>query len=494
MQKIGFDKNLYISRQKEEIRKRIEHFDNKLYLEFGGKLFDDFHAMRVLPGFESNAKIKLLQEFKDEAEIIFAINADDIGANKLRADIGITYDMDLLRLMDNIRKMGLLVSSVVITQYKNQPAADSFRTMLENRGVSTYLHYPIDGYPANIDKVVSDEGYGINDYVPTTRPLVVVTAPGPCSGKMATCLSQLYHEYKQGKKSGYAKFETFPIWNIPLKHPVNLAYEAATADLHDVNMIDPFHLEKYGISTVNYNRDIEVFPIVQTILKKITGEETYYSPTDMGVNMAGYGISDDEVVKDAAKQEIVRRYYRAECDLLLGRTDAETVARLKSIMTQLNIKPEDRIAADAALQKFGRKHSPAMAIRLPDGMIMTGKGSETMTPASSCIINSIKYLANISEEIHLISPVILEPLKALKKDVLGMKKLVLNLEEVLNAISICAATNTMVELAVSKLKDLRGCEAHSSHMLSSADENTLRRLGINITSEARFPNDDLFYM
>jgi len=494
MQKIGFDKDLYMSRQKAAISERIDQFGGKLYLEFGGKLFDDFHAARVLPGFEANAKIKLLQEFRDEAEIIFAINASTIGANKVRADIGITYEMDLLRLMDNIRKMGLYVSSVVITQYQGQAAADSFRTMLEKRGVNTYLHYSIEGYPANIDKVVSDEGYGMNDYIPTTRPLVVVTAPGPCSGKMATCLSQLYHESKRGIKSGYAKFETFPIWNIPLKHPVNMAYEAATADLHDVNMIDPFHLEKYGTITVNYNRDIEVFPVVQNILKRITGKEIYYSPTDMGVNMAGYGIFDDEAVKDAAKQEIIRRYYRAECDLLMGRIDEDTVARLKSIMTQLDIKPQDRIIVDPALQKSLRKDAPALAIQLPDGMIMTGKGSDLMTPASSCIINSIKYLADISEESLLIPPFILEPLMQVKEEVLGMKRIELNLEEVINAISIYAATDEIAGRTLSKLKDLRGCEAHSSHMLSSADENVLRRLGVQLTSEARFPTNDLFHM
>ncbi|MDD3242318.1 MAG: DUF1846 domain-containing protein [Eubacteriales bacterium] len=491
--KIGFDKDLYMSRQKEAIYKRIEQFGNKLYLEFGGKLFDDLHAARVLPGFESNAKIKLLQELKDHAEIVFAINANDIGSGKIRADLGIPYDMDVLRLIDNIRAMGLYVSSVVITRYQNQPAAAAFRQMLENRGEKTYLHYPIEGYPHDVDHVASDEGFGKNDYVPTTRPLVVVTAPGPCSGKMATCLSQLYHEYKRGVQAGYAKFETFPIWNLPLRHPVNLAYEAATADLKDVNMIDPFHLEAYGVTTVNYNRDVEVFPIVKKMLSRIMGSDSVYqSPTDMGVNMAGYGIFDDEVVQEAARQEIIRRYYRARCDLAQGRSDEETARKVEMILNQQGLKPEDRSVVLPAIHKSQRKNAPAMAIELPDGMIMTGKASEVMNQAASCVINSIKYMANISEDIHLLSPIILEPIHQMKRDVFRSRDTVLNLQEVLLALSICAATNTMAELAMRKLTDLRGCQAHSSHIMAASSEAMLRKLGVEITSEPVFPSNDLY--
>jgi len=491
---IGFDNELYMRRQKEEIKKRVEKFGNKLYLEFGGKMFDDFHAARVLPGFVADAKIKLLQEFKDQAEIILCINANDIGTNKLRADLGITYDMDALRLIDNIRGMGLYISSIVITQYTDQPAAVSFKNMLELRGEKVYLHYPIKGYPTNIDVIVSDAGYGANDYVPTTRSLVVVTAPGPNSGKMATCLSQLYHEYKRNIKAGYAKFETFPIWNLPLKHPVNLAYESATADLKDVNMIDPFHLEAYGLTTVNYNRDVEVFPVVKNILTKITGDPNIYrSPTDMGVNMAGYGIFDDEVVRTAACQEIIRRYYRAKCDYQLGRTDQETAQKTEMIMNELSLNPSDRPVVEVALNKNRQKGFPAVAIELPDGSIVTGRGSDLMDSSASGILNSIKRLAGIQDEIQLLSLVILEPIQQLKKEILGESQPVLSLEEVLIALSICAATNTMVQLAMSKLSQLKGCQMHSSHMLSSANEQLLRKLGIELTCEAQFPSDDLYY-
>ena len=495
MQKIGFDNDLYIKKQSQAIRERISQFGNKLYLEFGGKLFDDLHASRVLPGFKPDAKIGLLQQFRDQAEIVFCINAGDIGNSKFRADLGITYDMDLLRLMDQLRRMGLYVSAVVITQYNGQPAAEAFRKMLEMRGERAYYHYPIKGYPMDVDHIVSDEGYGKNDFVETTRPLVVVTAPGPCSGKLATCLSQLYHEYKRGVKAGYAKFETFPIWNIPLKHPVNLAYEAATADLKDVNMIDHFHLEAYGKTTVNYNRDIEAFPVVRTILSKITGNDNVYqSPTDMGVNMAGYGIFDDEVVKEAAKQEIIRRYYKAKVDYAKGRTDEETVQKIEIVMKNLDLSPEDRRVVRPALDRAAQTGCCAFAIELPDGTVVTGRGAGIMNADASAVLNAVKHLAGISDDIYLLSPIILEPIVALKKDVLGIAEPVLNLDEVLLSLSICAATNTVAELAVSKLTELRNCQAHASYMLSQSNEVMLSKLGIQFTSEDKYPNDNLYYV
>ncbi len=495
MQKMGFDNDLYIRKQSQAIRERIQMFGNKLYLEFGGKLFDDLHASRVLPGFKPDAKIGLLQEFRDQAEIVFCINAGDIGTSKFRADLGITYDMDLLRLMDQLRRMGLYVSSVVITQYKGQSAADAFRKMLEMRGERAYFHYPIKGYPMDVDLIVSDEGYGKNDYVETTRPLVVVTAPGPCSGKLATCLSQLYHEYKRGIKAGYAKFETFPIWNIPLKHPVNLAYEAATADLKDVNMIDHFHLEAYGATTVNYNRDIEAFPVVRTILTKITGSDNVYqSPTDMGVNMAGYGIFDDEAVKEAARQEIIRRYYKAKVDYAKGRTDEETVQKIEMVMKNLDLKPEDRHVVRPALERAEQTGCCAFAIELADGTVVTGRGAGIMNADASAVLNAVKRLAGIKDDIYLLSPIILEPIVELKKNVLGIAEPVLNLDEVLLSLSICAATNTVAELAVSKLGELRNCQAHASYMLSQSNEVMLSRLGIQFTSEDQYPSDDLYYV
>ena len=491
----GFDNGLYLKKQAEHIRRRIEQFDNKLYLEFGGKLFDDYHASRVLPGFDVNAKVRLLQEFRDQCEIVFCINAADIEKKKIRADFGITYDLDLLRTIDNMRAMGLEVSSIVITQYTDQPAADLFRKKMEQLGVKTYLHLPIKGYPTDVDLIVSDQGYGSNPYIETTRPLVVVTAPGPCSGKLATCLSQLYHESRRGVRAGYAKFETFPIWNLPLKHPVNLAYEAATADLKDVNMIDPFHLEAYGLTTVNYNRDVEVFPIVRTILTRITGNEnTYRSPTDMGVNMAGYCITDDNAVREAAKQEIIRRYYKCRCEYKQGRDDADTAQRIDVIMRQLELKPEDRSVVKPALEKAGKVGAPAMALELPDGKIITGKSSQLMNAAASVVVNSIKTLAGIAARIHLISPILLEPILKLKQHNLHSKSSGLNLEEVLIALSICAATNPVVELALTKLDDLRGCEAHSTCILGGADDGIFHQLGLNLTCEPEFPTKDLYYI
>ncbi len=491
--KAGFDNQLYVEKQTSNILQRIDRF-SKLYLEFGGKLFDDYHAARVLPGFDVNAKVRILQQLKDQAEIIFCISAGDIESNKIRADFGITYDMDVLRLIDNLRGMGLYINSVLITQYAEQPAADLFRMKLERRGVKTYVHKFLKGYPAQIDVIVSDDGYGMNPFIETTRPLVVVTAPGPGSGKLATCLSQLYHEYKRGVKAGYAKFETFPIWNLPLKHPVNLAYEAATADLNDVNMIDPFHLEAYGSTAVNYNRDIDAFPIVKAILSRITGNDSYYrSPTDMGVNMAGYGIFDDEVVRQAACQEIIRRYYKAKCDYKQGRTNDETVQKILMIMKQLTLTPEDRRPVAPALAKARQAKGHAMCIVLKDGRVITGRTSELMAAPASCVINAIKVLAGIPDEMKLISPIILAPILKLKKDVLTDRDSVLDLEEALIALSICEATNPMVEVAMERPGELQGCEAHSTCMLPQSDEGVLRHLKLNLTCEPEFPSDDLYY-
>jgi uncharacterized protein (UPF0371 family) len=493
--RIGFDNDKYIEKQTEEILKRINKFDNKLYLEFGGKLFDDYHASRVLPGFDVNAKVRLLQTLRDKAEIIFTINAGDIERKKIRADFGITYDMDVLRLIDNLREWGISINSVVITQYTGQPSADIFRKRLEIREVKTYMHKLIKGYPLDMDTIVSDEGYGSNEYVNTTKPLVVVTAPGPGSGKLATCLSQLYHEYKRGVKAGYAKFETFPIWNLPLKHPVNIAYEAATADLKDVNMIDPFHLDAYGTTTVNYNRDIEVFPVVKNILARITGEENLYrSPTDMGVNMAGYGIYDDEIVREAGRQEIIRRYFKLWCDYKQGQVDEDVAQRVDLILKELGLKPENRAVVKPALEKAQREDVHAMSIMLSDGTIVTGKGSALMNAPSSLILNSIKVLSGIADEIHLVSPIVLKPILALKENVLGNKISILNLEEILIALSISAATNPTAQLAMTKLNGLRNCEAHSSVMLNQADEGILRKLGVNLTCEPQFPSKDLYFV
>lgn len=495
MKRKGFDNDIYIQKQTQYIRERIAKFGGKLYLEFGGKLFDDYHAARVLPGFDFDAKVRLLKEFNDQAEVVFCINAADIEKKKIRADFGITYDMDVLRLIDNLRGMGISVNSVVITCYSGQPSADIFRKKLEMRGEKAYFHYPIKGYPLEVDKVVSDEGYGANPYIETTRPLVVVTAPGPCSGKLATCLSQLYHEYKRGVSAGYAKFETFPIWNIPLKHPVNIAYEAATADLKDVNMIDPWHLDAYGKQAVNYNRDIEVFPIVNNILTKITGQPgLYQSPTDMGVNMAGYGIVDDDAVRDAAKQEIIRRYYAYLCDYKQGRTDLETAQRVEGLMNELGLAKEDRSVVAPALKKAEESGCSAMAVELRDGRIVTGRTTNLMGAAAAVILNSIKVLAGIRDEILLMSPLVLEPILKLKRDYLGSRQNKLTLPEVLVALSICAATSPVAQLALSKLPELRGCEAHSVNMLTASDGDAVRSLGLNLTSEAEYPTKDLYYI
>ncbi len=493
--KIGFDNDLYIKKQTEKILERIDQFDGKLYLEFGGKLFDDYHASRVLPGFDVNGKAKLLQSLKNQAEIVFCINAGDIEKNKMRADLGITYDLDVLRLIDHLRGMGLFVGSVVITQYTEQYAADIFRQRLERRGIKTYIHRHTKGYPSEIELIVSDEGYGMNPYIETQRPLVVVTAPGPGSGKLATCLSQLYHEYRRGNMAGYAKFETFPVWNLPLKHPVNMAYEAATSDLNDINMIDPFHLEAYGKTAVNYNRDIDAFPIVKTILAKITGSKEYYqSPTDMGVNMAGYAIIDDEACKQAARQEVIRRYYNAQCDYKKGSTTAEALQKNLMLMKQLELEPSDRKVVAPALEKERLTGVPSAALELPDGTIITGKTTELMNNVSSMLLNAVKQLGNISDEIRLISPIALEPILKLKSAILKEIDPILNIEDVLAALSISAAMNPTAEVGMTKLKMLAGCEVHSTCMLTQADEAVLKKLNINLTCEPAYPSKDLYYV
>ena len=492
--KQGFDNALYVQKQTEHIKQRIAQWGGKLYLEFGGKLFDDYHAARVLPGFDANGKIRLLYELREQAEIIFAVSAGDIEKTKVRADLGISYDMEVLRLIDDITKMGIGVNSVVITQYTGQPAADAFAKKLTERGVKNYIHRPIKGYPTDVDYICSDEGYGANPYIATTKPLVVVTAPGPGSGKLATCLSQVYHELRHGHTAGYAKFETFPIWNLPLKHPVNLAYEAATADLDDVNMIDPFHLEAYGETTVNYNRDVEAFPIVKNILSRIIGEDNVYkSPTDMGVNMAGYAICDDEAVREAADQEIIRRYYKALCDAKQGKGSQDSVDKIKRIMQELGLKRSDRAVVAPALQKLEEAGVSAAAIQLPDGQIVTGKASNLMSACSSCVLNAIKRLAGIDDDLMLISPIILEPILKLKINILGSRSSVLKVDDVLAALSITAATNTMTAKAMAQLPKLRDCEMHSTCMLHSGDEGTLRKMGLRLTCEAEYPSKDLFF-
>ncbi|AGC69016.1 hypothetical protein Cst_c20430 [Thermoclostridium stercorarium subsp. stercorarium DSM 8532] len=493
MNKIGFDNEKYIKLQSEKIRERIEFFGGKLYLEFGGKLFDDYHASRVLPGFKPDSKVKMLLELKDQAEIIITINADDIEKSKRRGDLGITYDLDVLRLIDAFRDIGLYVGSVVITHYRSQTTADLFQKRLENLGIRVYRHYPIPDYPSNIALIVSDDGYGKNDYIETSRSLVVVTAPGPGSGKMATCLSQLYHEYKRGIKAGYAKFETFPIWNLPLKHPVNLAYEAATTDLNDVNMIDPFHLEAYGITSVNYNRDIEVFPVLNAILEKIAGKSPYKSPTDMGVNMAGYCITDDEVVCRASEQEIIRRYYNVRCSVRQGLADKQEVYKLELLMNQLGISPKDRPVVDAALKRAEETGGPAVAIQLNDGRIVTGKTSQLLGASAAALLNALKELGGIQHEIHLISPIVIEPIQVLKTRHMGNHNPRLHTDEVLIALSICAATNPTAALAMEQLSKLRGCEAHSTVILSKVDENVFHKLGINITCEPQYQTNKLYH-
>lgn len=492
--KIGFDNEKYVEMQSKRILERINNFDNKLYLEFGGKLFDDYHASRVLPGFAPDSKIRLLKKLKDKLEIIVIINAADIERKKIRADYGITYDTDVLRLIDALRSLDIYVSAVVITQYVGQPSAEIFKKKLEIRGERVFIHRVIKGYPNDIDTITSDNGYGANDFVPTTRPLVVVTAPGPGSGKLATCLSQIYHERKRGVNAGYAKFETFPIWNLPLKHPINIAYEAATADLSDVNMIDPYHLEAYGITTVNYNRDVEAFPVVRKILSRISGsmEDIYKSPTDMGVNMVGFCISDDDVCREASKQEVIRRYYKAACDYKNGLCDQSVVFRCEALMEELNATKTDRDVVHYALEKAEANNGlHCVAIKMNDGHVVTGKSSSMISAASAAMINAIKYLSGIADDIHLISPVVLEPITTMKRSI-GSKASKLNLHEALIALSICGATNPSVAYALQKLPELEHCEAHSTKMLTPSEEEYVKRLKINLTCEPEFISKDLY--
>ncbi len=493
MTAIGFDNDKYIEMQSKYIKERISHFGNKLYLEMGGKLFDDYHASRVLPGFQPDSKIRMLLHLADQAEIVVAICASDIVKNKLRGDLGITYDADVLRLIDAFRAAGLYVGSVVLTQYSGQPAADKFRKRLGALGIKVYLHYPIEGYPGNIPLIASEEGFGKNEYIETTRPLVIVTAPGPGSGKMATCLSQLYHEYKRGIKAGYAKFETFPVWNLPLKHPVNLAYEAATADLNDVNMIDPFHLEAYGETTVNYNRDVEVFPVLSAILSKIMGECPYKSPTDMGVNMAGKCIVDDEVCREASCQEIIRRYYQTMCDKIMGRGDSEAVYKVELLMSKAGITVEDRKVVKAANDRAEETENPAAAVELPDGTIVTGKTSNLLGASAAVLLNALKKLGNIDDEKLLISPCIIEPIQNLKISNLGNHNPRLHTDEVLIALCMSAVTDETAALAMEQLPKLKGCEAHSSVMLSQVDSSVFRKLGLNLTCEPKYQTKKLYH-
>jgi uncharacterized protein (UPF0371 family) len=500
--KIGFDNEKYLVEQSEAILKRMEQFNDKLYLEFGGKILFDYHASRVLPGFDPNVKMRLLAKLKDNADIILCIYAGDIERKKVRADFGITYDADAMKLIDDLRDWGLEIRAVVITRYEEQPAVRVFKNRLEHRKIAVYTHRFTKGYPTDVDLIVSDEGYGANSYIETKKPLVVVTGPGPGSGKLATCLSQLYHEYKRGIKAGYAKFETFPIWNIPLKHPVNIAYESATADLRDFNQIDPFHLEAYHETAINYNRDVEIFPVVKRILVKITGSESVYlSPTDMGVNRAGFGIVDDEAVQEAAKQEIIRRVFRYACEHVMGFVDKETVQRAELLMEELNLKYEDRTVvkpAQEAAQEAKSKDKghdgiySGACIELADGKLITGKNSPLMHAASSLILNAIKYLANIPDDIHLLAPNVLESIGDLKRDLLGSKNISLNLGETLIALSISTISNPTAAAAMKRLRDLKGCNAHTTHIPTPGDEAGMRKLGINVTSESNFCTKHLF--
>ena len=493
MNKIGFDNDKYLKMQSQNIRDRIARFGGKLYLEFGGKLFDDFHASRVLPGFKPDSKINMLLELKDQAEIVIVISANAIEKNKVRGDLGITYDLETLRLIDSLRDIGIYVGSIVITHYNSQPMADLFCKRLKALGIKFYKHYPIPDYPSNIPLIVSDEGYGKNEYIETTRSLIVVTAPGPGSGKMATCLSQLYHDYKRGIKAGYAKFETFPVWNLPLNHPVNLAYEAATADLDDLNMIDPFHLEAYDKTAVNYNRDIEIFPVLNAMFQKIMDESPYKSPTDMGVNMAGYCITDSDAVYAASKQEIIRRYYNARCAVCQGTGEQDEVFKIEMIMNRLEISSDDRPEIKASLELEEETGSPATALSLPDGTMITGKTSQLLGASAGLLLNALKHLAGIDHNTLLISPSAIEPIQEIKVKHMGSKNPRLHSDETLIALAMCAATNETAALALSQLTKLRGCEAHSSVILSKVDERVYQNLGINITYEPKYQTQKLYH-
>lgn len=489
--KIGFDNEKYLKMQSEHIRERISKFGDKLYLEFGGKLFDDYHASRVLPGFQPDSKLRMLLQLADQAEIVIAISAADIEKNKIRGDLGITYDVDVLRLIQAFRDSGLYVGSVVITRYT--PAADQFKTKLQSMGIKVYRHYSIDGYPADIPFIVSENGYGRNEYIETTRPLVIVTAPGPGSGKMATCLSQLYHENRRGIKAGYAKFETFPIWNLPLNHPVNLAYEAATADLNDVNMIDPFHLEAYGVTTVNYNRDVEIFPVLSAMFEGIYGSCPYKSPTDMGVNMAGNCIVDDEACREAGRQEIIRRWYTGMNRLVEGDAEKSEVTKIEFLMKQAGVTASNRPVVHAALLKAEVTGAPAAALELPDGRIVTGKTSELLGASAAVLLNAVKTLGDIPDEIKLISPTVIEPVQTLKVKYLGSKNPRLHTDEILIALSMNAASDPNAAHALEQLKKLRGCQVHTSVMLSEVDIRIMNKLGLQLTSEPRYENKKIYH-
>ena len=495
MYSVGFDNEKYLQLQSEKILERIGMFENKLYLEFGGKLFDDYHASRVLPGFMPDTKVRLLKTLSDKAEIVIAVNASNIDSSKAIGDSGISYNDDVLRLIDEFRNSGLYVGSVVISQYHGQPAADRFKEYLESRGVTVYVtHYiPESDYPSNLQLILSEKGYGNNDYIETSRPLVVVTAPGPGSGKMATCMSQLYHENKRGIKAGYAKFETFPLWNRPLKHMINLAYESATADLNDVNMIDPFHLEAYSVQAVNYNRDIEVFPILNAVFTRIWGESPYRSPTDMGVNMVGFCITDEEICTEASKQEIIRRYFNLQLDYAKGNIQKSAVSKLELLMKNAGLSPSDRAPVLPALEKSDKTESPCVAISLPDGTLITGKTSPLLGASSAALLNALKYLAGIDDRVPLISPVVIEPIQRLKVGYLGNENPRLHTDEVLIALSICAATNPTAELVLEQLPNLINSEAHSSVILSQVDIMVMRQLGINITCEPVYQNKRLYH-
>ena len=494
MKRYGFDNDKYLEMQSARIKERIGQFGGKLYLEFGGKLFDDYHASRVLPGFQPDSKIRMLAQIKDDAEIVIAINANDIVNNKVRADLSITYDLDVLRLIDAFRGYGMYVGSVVLTQFVEQSAVLAYKKKLESLGLRVYRHYKIDGYPTNVSKIVSEDGLGRNEYIETSRPLVVVTAPGPGSGKMATCLSQLYHENIRGVRAGYAKFETFPIWNLPLTHPGNLAYEAATADLNDVNMIDPFHLEAYGVTTVNYNRDVEIFPVLNAMFERIYGKSPYKSPTDMGVNMAGYCIVDDEATRAASRDEIIRRYYATMCDRRKARATAEAEGKIELLMEKAGISPADRPVVAAAKQKSEETGgAPAVAIQLNDGTVITGKTSALLGSSSAALLNALKTLAGIDDSLDLLSPTLIEPIQDLKINHLGNRNPRLHTDEVLIALSVCATSDNNAELAMQQLENLRDCEVHSTVILSAVDEGVFRKLGMHLTSEPVYETKKLYH-
>ncbi len=502
--KQGFDNEKYLKEQSQAILERVKQFGDKLYLEFGGKIVYDFHASRVLPGFAPDVKMQLLQKLADKAEIILCLYAGDIERKKMRADFGITYDSDSLRMIDELRERGLKIAGLVITRFENQPSAKIFKNKLQRRGIRVYTHRYTKGYPTDIDLIVSDEGYGANEYIETTRPLVIITGPGPGSGKLATSLSQVYHEHKRGVNAGYAKFETFPIWNIPLKHPVNVAYESATADLRDFNMIDPFHLEAYGKTAINYNRDVDAFPLLKRILMKIMGEDTIYkSPTDMGVNRAGFGIVNDGIVQDTARQEIIRRYFRYACEYAMGFADKETVERAQLLVEEVGMKPEDRPVVEPAreamreAQEKGKGHEGIFcgaAIRLADGRIVKGKNSPILHASASLVLNAVKTIAGMSDDIHLLSPATIDSIAKFKEEISRSKSISLDLEETLIALSISAATDPSARSAMEKLKELRGRDVHLTHMPTPGDEAGLRKLGVNLTSEPNFATKSLFVL